>query len=143
MGSGLDSKRSVFAYMARVWADARTRRRIVVIAVLVASTVTELHILVGAKLPIIGWHVLHASLPAIVYVAGSMATGHCRFNMPFIVRGLLTVLVVTVAFGLVNITVALPLFASLALNFFVPVLVSTFGAAGALADQAQTASPGA
>lgn len=100
--------------------------RLVLIAATVAAVVTGVHRTVEDAPPA-AWIAFHAAVPAVVFSLGSLSTGVGRFGPRTVLRGLLVVAVVPVAFGWIN-GRSLPAPAALGLNFLVPLAVSTAGA---------------
>lgn len=111
-----------------VWTDPSLRRRVLIIAVAVGLSVTLAHVQLDGWMPASAWLAFHASLPLAVFTGGAMAAGVRRLNRTLVVRGVVTTLVVTTAFTLINNRFAFDVWISLLLNCLVPATVSSLGA---------------
>lgn len=118
---------SLRARLARPWSSSLQRRRLLAIAGIVALLVTAAHRLVPTGDPRL-WTLFHALVPTAVFALGAWSSGARRPTSRCILRGVAVVLLVLLAFGWIN-RRPLPLLAAFGLNFFVPLVVSTTGAA--------------
>lgn len=104
------------------------RARLLLIAAAVAVVVTGIHRLVE-NVPPAGWIVFHAAVPAAVFSLGALTAG-AGFGPRTVLSGILVVAAVASAFGWIN-GHPLPVPVAAALNFLVPLSVSTLGALSA------------
>tara|TARA_B110000211_G_C14018643_1_gene526546 strand:+ start:1081 stop:1323 length:243 start_codon:yes stop_codon:yes gene_type:complete len=79
------------------------------------------------------------ALPTMVFFGSAMASEYRRIDSELIIRGVLTVVVVTSLFSVINQWLELPEILRWFLNFLTPALVSSIGAASGLAAQAKKA----
>jgi hypothetical protein len=104
------------------------RRRSLIIALIVGSAVSLGHALVpGAS----WWPIAHTALPITVFFYGAWAAGHRRVTAALLIRGALTVAFVSLAFSAINDRFDIAVWARVALNYVVPFIVSSLGAASA------------
>jgi hypothetical protein len=104
------------------------RRRSLWIALIVGSAVSLGHALV----PVASWWpIVHTALPITVFFYGAWAAGNRRLTAALLIRGVLTVAFVSLAFTAINDRFEIALWARVALNYAVPFIVSSLGAASA------------
>lgn len=104
--------------------------RIAAIALTVGLFVTSAHRWLGNGMPRESWVIVHTLLPVMVFSLGARAAGTTRMSTALVLRGLVTVTVVSVAFSLVNGRLSLAPLSQLGLNVLVPAAVATAGALG-------------
>jgi len=103
----------------------RSLRRALSTAALVGTAVSLGHELApGAS----WWPFVHAILPAAVFTVGAWGAGHRVLSSRLVVRGVATVAVVAISFTIINDAGALAPWGRIALNYVVPLAVSTIGA---------------
>lgn len=107
------------------WLFDSPLRRALSTAALVGTTVSLGHELApGAS----WWPLVHAVLPAAVFTFGAWGAGHRVLSSRLVARGVATVVVVAISFTIINDAGALAPWARIALNYVVPLAVSTIGA---------------
>ncbi|MBK8172862.1 MAG: hypothetical protein IPK60_21360 [Sandaracinaceae bacterium] len=74
------------------------------------------------------WSLVHAMLPAAVFATGAWGAGHRVPSAGLVARGCATVAVVALSFTIINDAGVLAPWARIALNYVVPLAVSTIGA---------------
>lgn len=73
------------------------------------------------------WPAVHVLLPAAVFSSAAWGAGHRAWSWRLAVRGVATVMVVALSFGVINSGFDLVPWARVALNFLVPLGVSIAG----------------
>ena len=124
---------SVMGYIAEVWRTPNLRNRVMSIALLVGVTISALHVYLDGHLSNVSWLLIHMLMPTVVFFGSALASKCREMTRSLLLRGVLTVLVVTSMFSLVNQFLLLPVEWRWVLNMLTPAIVSTLGAAAGLA----------
>ena len=126
-------------FYKQVWKTPNLKQRIFLIASLVGLTVSVSHHYLDGVLGELAWFLIHMAMPTMVFFGSAMASEYRRIDSELIIRGVLTVVVVTSLFSVINQWLELPEILRWFLNFLTPALVSSIGAASGLAAQAKKA----
>jgi hypothetical protein len=120
----------------QVWQTPRLRLRIFMIATLLGLTVSLSHHFLHGVLAQSTWLLIHMALPSMVFFGSVMASECPRLDRQLVIRGILTVVVVTSLLTAINQWLQVPEPMRWLLNFLTPMLVSSLGAASGIATQA-------
>ena len=123
-------------FYGQVWQTPGLRQRVFIIAGLVGLTVSLSHHYLDGELEESTWVVIHMAMPTIVFFSSAMASEYLKLDRQLVIRGILTVVVVTVSFSVINQWLQVPELLRWFLNFLTPAVVSSIGAASGLASQA-------
>ena len=123
-------------FYKQVWQTPELWLRMFIIATLVGLTVSLSHHFLDGVLAQSTWLLVHMAMPTMVFFGSVMASECRRLDRQLVIRGLLTVVVVTSLFTAINQWFQLPELLRWALNFLTPTLVSSIGAASGIALQA-------